>query len=68
MMTVSYIRSIRLPMSIRGFTIQDSEGEYNIYINDRLSVEQFNKTLAHEEAHIKNGDFLLKLPAHLFDK
>ena len=52
-----YIRKIKLPMSVRAFTIPDAQGDYNIYINEALSDEQQYKSLFHEEMHIENGDF-----------
>ena len=53
-----YIRKIPLPFSVRAFTLPDSQGDYNIYINQRLSPEQQEKSLAHEKKHIQRGDFL----------
>ena len=52
-----YIRKIKLPMSVRAFTIPDAQGDYNIYINEALSDEQQYRSLFHEEMHIENGDF-----------
>ncbi len=53
-----YIRKIPLPFSVRAFTLPDAQGDYNIYINERLSSEQQEKSLAHEKKHIQRGDFL----------
>lgn len=52
-----FVRKIPMPMSVRAFTIPDSSGDYNIYINEALSPEQQKKSLSHEEKHIANGDF-----------
>lgn len=52
------IRKIPLPLRVRAFTIPDSDGDYNIYINSNLSDEQQKKSLAHEKSHIENEDFL----------
>lgn len=68
MSTVTYYRSIRLPMFCKGFTIEDSNGEYNIYINDRLSPEETARVVQHEEFHIFRGDFMLHVPAHIIEK
>lgn len=51
------IRKIALPMSVRAFTLPDEQGDYNVYINEKLSREQQYKSLSHEMAHIANGDF-----------
>ncbi len=52
-----YIRKIPLPSGVRAFTIPDAQGDYNIYINEKLSGEQQKKSLEHEQNHIINGDF-----------
>lgn len=51
------IRYVNMPHRIRGFTRQDAEGDYNIYINANMSYEIQKKTLAHELQHIHNNDF-----------
>ena len=62
---VANIRPWRLPMTVRAFTIPDTNGEYNIYVNDRLSEEATNAALDHEYDHIVNGDFDKDLPGHI---
>ena len=52
-----FVRKIHLPMTVRAFTIPDEQGNYNVYINDRLSTEQQYKSLEHEFRHISSGDF-----------
>lgn len=52
-----FIRKIPLPLGVRAFTLPDAQGDYNVYINERLSYEQQMKSLKHEESHILNGDF-----------
>lgn len=51
------IRLIPLPTRVHGFTIPDENGDYNIYLNDKLSREELNAAYAHEVAHIKKGHF-----------
>ena len=51
------VRYIPLPAGVRAFTIPDSAGDYNIYINDALSSEQQKRSFDHEVCHIENGDF-----------
>lgn len=52
-----YLRYLDLPCTIKGLTIQDEEGNYNIYLNSRLTYEANLKTLQHEINHINNNDF-----------
>ena len=51
-----YIRLIKLPSSVRGFTAPDADGNYNVYINEGLTPEQARKTYRHELKHIRQGD------------
>lgn len=51
-----FVRKIPLPFGVRAFTLPDAQGDYNVYINERLSYEQQMKSLRHEELHILNGD------------
>lgn len=62
-----YIRKIPLPSGVRAFTLPDAQGDYNIYINENLSFEQQCKSLEHETAHIKRGDFLRECDALLIE-
>ena len=63
-----HIREIKMPLSVRAFTVPDSNGDYNIYINMDLSDEAKKKSLAHEQRHISNNDFSKDSPAHLIEK
>lgn len=51
------LRYMSLPTSVRGLTVQDEEGDYNIYVNARLAHEASKKTLQHELQHIESSDF-----------
>lgn len=51
------IRLIDLPCTVKGVTIPHPDGTYNIYINDRYSIELQNEILKHELRHIENFDF-----------
>ena len=51
------IRHVTLPTTIHGFTARDSEGDYNIYINDRIGYFQQKKTIRHEMKHINDDNF-----------
>ncbi len=62
-----YIRFVKLPFTVRGFCVEDENGFYNIYINDRLSHETQKLTIEHEKNHIKNNDFQKLEKASVFD-
>jgi Zn-dependent peptidase ImmA (M78 family) len=51
------VRQIKMPLTIRAFTLPDANGDFNIYINEALSDEAKRKSLAHEYLHIENNDF-----------
>lgn len=46
-----------LPMSVKGVTIPDYDGYYNIYINAKYGIDIQNRTLKHELQHVENFDF-----------
>lgn len=52
-----FTRLIKMPTRIKGYTAIDNDGNYNIYLNDRLSAEQQRITYLHEMAHISRGDW-----------
>lgn len=52
-----FLRYIPLPATVKGLTIQDSEGNYNVYLNARLTHEANLDTFQHEIQHIRNDDF-----------
>lgn len=51
------VRYVDLPCSVRGVTVLDFDGNYNVYINSRLSYDVQQGALEHELNHIKNNDF-----------
>lgn len=52
-----YIRGIALPLKIKGVTVVDSEGNFNVYINIALSKDTQLKATEHELNHIKLDHF-----------
>ncbi len=52
-----FIREMKMPLTIRAFTVPDANGDYNIYINNDLSEEAKERSLKHEKMHIENNDF-----------
>ena len=51
------VRHVTMPTTIHGFTARDSEGDYNIYINDKIGYFQQRKTIRHEMKHITEEHF-----------
>ncbi|XOQ44262.1 MAG: Toxin-antitoxin system, toxin component [Clostridium sp.] len=51
------IRYINLPCTVKGVTVMDEEGFFNVYINARLSYESQQKAIRHELTHIARDDF-----------
>ncbi len=51
------VRCVPLPHSVRGTTVTDEDGNYNIYINSLLSYEARCDAYRHEFNHLKNNDF-----------
>ena len=51
------IRYVDMPTKIHGYTTLDDNGDYNVYINDRLSHDQRQLAYDHEMAHINEGHF-----------
>ena len=50
-------RLVPRPRTIKGFTIPDENGDYNIYLNDKLSDRELCDVYDHEMAHIDAGHF-----------
>lgn len=47
------IRKVNLPLEIQGMTILDDDGNYNIYLNARLSADAQAKAMREEVTKIK---------------
>lgn len=54
-----FVREGPLPKHIRGATMDDEDGNHNIYIQEGMSEEQKLKTVIHEIEHNERG--------HLYD-
>ncbi len=61
------VRLISMPVTVRAFTVPDAQGDYNVYLNEALSDEQLEKSLAHEREHIRRGDFYRDLPVRVIE-
>lgn len=52
-----YIRGLPLPIKIKGVTVVDCDGNFNVYINTALSRDTQLKATEHELKHIKLDHF-----------
>ena len=52
-----FIRYIKMPASIRAYTLTDDNDDYNIYVNDALNSIQRQKAIDHELRHINGQHF-----------
>lgn len=52
-----FIRGLGLPLKIKGVTVLDNNGDYNVYINVNLSYDVQKKATKHEIKHIKSEHF-----------
>ena len=62
-----FIREIKMPLTIRAFTVPDANGDFNIYINEDLSGAAKRKSLEHEKHHISRNDFQKDLSVKLIE-
>lgn len=52
-----YIRLVDLPCRVKGFSCVDASGNYNVYINSRLSIDAQKEAYIHELKHVIGCDF-----------
>ena len=50
-------RLIELPSTVNGVTVVDADGNYNVYINSRLSADEQKRAYEHELRHIQKQHF-----------
>lgn len=51
------VRFVELPSTVNGVTVVDENGDYNVYINVRLTDTAARETYRHETRHIKRNHF-----------
>lgn len=61
------IRTLPLPSHVKAFTVTDPQGDYNVYINSALSLEQQKRSFDHEQRHIDNDDFYREESASIIE-
>lgn len=52
-----FIRGIELPLTIKGVTVLDADGNFNVYINILQSYDVQQKAAKHELKHIQSEHF-----------
>ena len=52
-----FIRGLELPLTVKGVTVLDCDGNFNVYINILLSYETQRNATKHEIKHIKKDHF-----------
>ncbi len=53
------IRIVSMPYEIDGITVNDENGDYNIYLNADIPDDKRVEAFRHEIEHIKQGHFYL---------
>ena len=61
-------RILDLPHKVKGFVTKDSNDDYNIYINARLSDAEQLEAYVHEMAHVNYGHLCSERPVSEMDK
>ena len=57
MMNEVILRLVDMPATVKGFTVLDNNGDYNVYINPQYPVEMQRETALHELGHITANHF-----------
>lgn len=52
-----FLYSVPLPLTVKGITLPDNDGNFTILINSDLSPEAQKKALKHELRHVRNNHF-----------
>lgn len=52
-----FFHRVSLPMTVKGVTVLDPNGDYMVFINDQLCPETQEEIASHELAHIRGEHF-----------
>lgn len=63
-----FIRLVELPPRVKGVTLPNDDGTFDIYINALLSPEDAEKCLEHEIRHISKDHFYTGKPVSACEK
>ena len=61
------IRLVDMPCAAKGYIAPDEDGNYNVYINARLSHEEQLDVLLHEIVHATRGDCFADSPVAVLE-
>lgn len=53
---MTIVRLVKMPTAVRGFTLTDEDGNYNVYINKNIASGCALRAYLHELEHILAGD------------
>ena len=51
-------RIVELPLRVNAVTVVDECGDFNVYVNSRLSEDERQRAFRHELRHVKMRHFL----------
>lgn len=67
-MNETFLRLVEFPDRVRAAVVLDENGDYNIYVNVKLSRDEQLRAYEHERSHIKSDHFRLYIPAAKCEK
>jgi hypothetical protein len=61
-------RIVELPPRVNAVTVVDENGDFNVYVNARLSYEEQQKAYLHEKQHIRRHHFHSQKPVETCER
>ena len=62
------VRLAPLPPKVNAVVLVDENGDYNIYVNDRLSFEEARRAYKHEIEHIRRNHLFTDKPVDVCER
>ena len=56
------LRLAPLPARVNAVTVVDANGDFNIYVNENLSIEEQRRAYTHELEHIRRNHLFINKP------
>ena len=56
------LRLAPLPARVNAVTVVDDNGDFNIYVNEQLSIEEQRRAYKHELEHIRQNHLFINTP------
>ena len=63
-----YVRTVALPITVKGVSVPNDDGTFDIYINARLPQEKQEEVLAHELRHLEAEHFYVDIPLRVAEQ